>query len=405
MENNWDEYRNKIIGLGENSFKKSYYPELQSKIEELEASKSNFETIFNSTNDAIIIHDLEGRIITMNKQAQILYNIQPEEITKYTFFDISSYKSDEIKLNEIWKIVLEKHSVTIEWIALQIGTNKEIYVQISISRTVWNKKEVLVAVIRDFTERKEYEQKLMVALEKAEESDRLKTAFLHNMSHEIRTPLNAISGFVGLLEDSGITEEDRNSYIQIIQNSSTQLIAIVSDILTISSLETKQEKINVSNVCINELFVELQAIFNQQAMTKNISLIVKQPLNDIQSEIFTDETKITQVLSNLLSNALKFTAEGFIEFGYNLKTDVKPVEMEFYVKDSGIGINPEFHTKIFERFRQANKSINKIYGGTGLGLAISKAYTELLGGKIWVQSEPGQGSTFFFTIPYKPVNG
>ncbi|HPS13633.1 MAG TPA: PAS domain S-box protein, partial [Prolixibacteraceae bacterium] len=176
MENNWDEYRNKIIGLGENSFKKSYYPELQSKIEELEASKSNFETIFNSTNDAIIIHDLEGRIITMNKQAQILYNIQPEEITKYTFFDISSYKSDEIKLNEIWKIVLEKHSVTIEWIALQIGTNKEIYVQISISRTVWNKKEVLVAVIRDFTERKEYEQKLMVALEKAEESDRLKTA-------------------------------------------------------------------------------------------------------------------------------------------------------------------------------------------------------------------------------------
>ncbi|HPS12429.1 MAG TPA: HAMP domain-containing sensor histidine kinase, partial [Prolixibacteraceae bacterium] len=228
---------------------------------------------------------------------------------------------------------------------------------------------------------------------------------LHNMSHEIRTPLNAISGFVGLLEDSGITEEDRNSYIQIIQNSSTQLIAIVSDILTISSLETKQEKINVSNVCINELFVELQAIFNQQAMTKNISLIVKQPLNDIQSEIFTDETKITQVLSNLLSNALKFTAEGFIEFGYNLKTDVKPVEMEFYVKDSGIGINPEFHTKIFERFRQANKSINKIYGGTGLGLAISKAYIELLGGKIWVQSEPGQGSTFFFTIPYKPVNG
>jgi len=222
------------------------------------------------------------------------------------------------------------------------------------------------------------------------------------MSHEIRTPLNAISGFTGLLNDPDITEEEMNSYIQIIQNSSSQLISIVSDILTISSLETKQEPISISNVCINELFAELQAIFIQQAKNKNISLIVEQQLDNEQSTIYTDRTKLTQILSNLLSNALKFTTGGLIEFGYNLKTSVEPFEIEFYVKDSGIGINPEFHTKIFERFRQANKSINKIYGGTGLGLAISKAFVELLGGKIWVKSELEKGATFYFTLPYNP---
>ncbi len=252
----------------------------------------------------------------------------------------------------------------------------------------------------DISERKEFQQKIIEAKEKAEESDRLKTAFLQNMSHEIRTPLNGISGFSGLLNKTDLSEEKRKSFVSIIQNSSQQLISIVSDILTISSLETKQEKTSISKVCINNIIVELLAIFKQLAMNQNISLYAKQQLSDKQSEIYSDNTKITQILSNLLSNALKFTHEGFIEFGYNLKD----TELEFYVKDSGIGIKPEFHDKIFERFRQADKSINKLYGGTGLGLAISKAFVELLGGKIWVQSELEKGSIFNFTIPYKPVN-
>lgn len=255
-------------------------------------------------------------------------------------------------------------------------------------------------VFNDITDNKKFEQELIASKEKAEESDRLKTAFLHNMSHEIRTPLNAISGFTGLLNDPDITEEELNSYIQIIQNSSTQLISIVSDILTISSLETKQEPISISNVCINDLLDELQTIFSQKAEDKNILLCSKQQLTNTQSEIFTDRTKITQVLSNLLTNALKFTNEGFIEFGYHLKNNY----LEFYVKDSGIGIELEFQYKIFERFLQANQSINILYGGTGLGLAISKAYIELLGGKIWVKSELEKGATFYFTLPYNPCH-
>ena len=291
--------------------------------------------------------------------------------------------------------------------------------------TTNNEPAIWSGYIHDITEKIHFEQEIIAAKEKAEESDRLKTAFLQNMSHEIRTPLNAISGFSGMLNKPELSEEKRRSFVSIIQNSSKQLISIVTDILTISSLETKQEKANIDKVCINNIIVDLLAIFKQQAINQNISLYAKQQLNNKQSEIYTDKTKIIQILTNLLTNALKFTHEGFIEFGYTLvetqniasqqqtqniasqqqtQNIASLQQIQFYVKDSGIGINPDFHEKIFERFRQADKSTNKLYGGTGLGLAISKAFVELLGGKIWVHSELVKGSTFYFTVPYNPVN-
>jgi PAS domain S-box-containing protein len=219
-----------------------------------------------------------------------------------------------------------------------------------------NEVDYIMVVSMETTNRKLAELALIEAKEKAEESDRLKTAFLQNISHEIRTPLNAISGFSGMLNKPELSEGKRKSFISIIQTSSKQLISIVSDILTISSLETKQEKANIDKVCINNIIVDLLSVFKQQAQNQNISLYTKQQLNDKHSEIYTDKTKITQILSNLISNALKFTYEGFIEFGYNLNEN----ELEFYVKDSGIGIKPEFHEQIFERFRQADKSISKL---------------------------------------------
>lgn len=397
MESNWDEYRNKIIGLGENSFKKSYYPDLQSKIEELEATKSNLETIFNSTSDAIIIHDIEGNIINMNTQALSLYNLKRYEISNYTIFDISSDKNDKSKLSNIWQRVSKHGNLTFEWVALQKETGKEVDVQVSINKTIYNQKEVMVSVIRDFTDRKDYEHKLIKALEKAEESDKLKTAFLQNISHEIRTPLNAISGFTDLLSDPNLSPQTQSEYIKIIQNSSSRLTSIISDIITISALETNQEELRYSNVCINSIVGELNAVFEQQASQKGPILYSKRVLNEEQANVLTDRTKVTQILSNLISNSIKFTNEGFVEFGCVLKGN----SLEFFVKDSGIGIEPEFHEKIFERFRQADRSINRLYGGTGLGLAISKAFVDLLGGKIWLNSEPNKGSVFYFTIPYK----
>ena len=240
---------------------------------------------------------------------------------------------------------------------------------------------------------------LSFAKAKVEESGQLKTAFLQNMSHEIRTPMNAIIGFTGFLDNPDLSMEKRKSFTSIIQNSTNQLLSIITDILSISSIETKQEKASIEKVCINNIIVDLLAIFKTQAHTHNISLYAKQQLTDIQSNIYTDNTKVTQILTNLITNALKFTHEGFIEFGYNFKNEY----LEFYVKDTGIGIKTEMQEKIFERFRQAHDNINKQYGGTGLGLAISKAFAELLGGTIWVHSELERGSTFYFTIPYKPV--
>lgn len=241
---------------------------------------------------------------------------------------------------------------------------------------------------------------LKIAKDKAEESDRLKTAFLQNISHEIRTPLNAISGFSGLLSTPNLADNKRNNFVSMIQNSSSQLISIVSDIITISSLETKQEKLKLEEVSLNEIIVELLAIFKPQARNQNISLSAKQSLTTNQSAVYTDKAKIIQILTNLLSNAFHFTHKGFIEFGYQLKNE----ELEFYVKDTGDGIEKKQHKKIFEYFRQANLSIDKNYGGTGLGLSISKGFVELLGGKIWLQSEPDKGSIFYFTIPYNPVS-
>jgi PAS domain S-box-containing protein len=248
----------------------------------------------------------------------------------------------------------------------------------------------------DITEHKTTEQDLILAKEHAEESDRLKTSFLQNMSHEIRTPMNAIIGFSGLLEQTDLSDDDRKKFITIIKNSANQLLSVVTDILIISSLEKKLERININIVSINELLDNLYSIFHVQALDKNIELILNKTGTDPEMAAYTDSTKLTEILTNILSNAIKFTHSGEVEYGYSIKNGF----MEFYVKDSGIGISAESQEKIFRRFLQANQSISHKYGGTGLGLSISKGYVELFGGKIWVDSEPGKGSTFRFTIPF-----
>ncbi len=255
-------------------------------------------------------------------------------------------------------------------------------------------------------ELKQTNEELNYAKEKAEESDSLKTAFLLNMSHEIRTPMNSINGFTQMLIKPDLSDEKRKKFSSIIINSSKQLQSIVDDILTISTLETKQEKIILEPVNLNFILSELHTIFKLQAESKQISLFAKPQLTDNQSEIFTDKTKTIQILSNLIGNAIKFTQNGFVEFGYELIAEKHGREslqsIQFYVKDSGIGINPEMQTQIFERFVQVETGYTRLFGGNGLGLSISKGFVELLGGRIWVESEPENGSSFYFTIPYNP---
>lgn len=235
------------------------------------------------------------------------------------------------------------------------------------------------------------------AKEKAEENDSLKTAFIQNISHEIRTPMNAIMGFSEFLIKPDITEEKRIKFSKIIYNSSAQLLSIITDILTISSLDTNQEIINLQSVCVNDLIEELVQNFKLQADNQNIAILFNKKLNSEDSKILVDCSKFSQIFSNLIKNALKFTSKGLIEIGY------KPVDnmLEFFVKDTGVGIKTEQKDKIFERFIQAENEISRRYSGTGLGLSISKGFVNLLGGRIWVESELEKGSTFYFTIPYR----
>jgi PAS domain S-box-containing protein len=242
-------------------------------------------------------------------------------------------------------------------------------------------------------------EEFQIARQKAEVSDRLKSAFLANMSHEIRTPMNGIIGFSEMMTDPELTAAERNEYAKIIVDSSRQLLAIVNDILDISRIEAGLVFLAKEEMCINELINTLFTFFEPQAVEKNVILKSVKSLKDKESEVRTDKTRLRQILTNLLNNALKFTAVGEIEFGYVLAEGY----LQFFVRDTGIGIPAEMHEKIFEPFRQAELEISFHYGGTGLGLSISSKLAELLGGKIWLESEPGKGSVFYFTIPYNPT--
>lgn len=241
---------------------------------------------------------------------------------------------------------------------------------------------------------------LIVAKQKAEESDRVKSAFLHNISHEIRTPLNAITGFSALLTMPDNSLDEQTMYIDSIQKGSDHLLSIVSDIIDVASIEAKAADTQLTKVNLNTRIENLHKQYLEEATVKNISLVYKTGLPYEKAEILTDRSKLDRILSNLISNAIKFTSKGQIIFGYELKDSL----IEFYFSDTGIGVPAELQSKIFEKFFQAEKSLTRQFGGTGLGLPICKAFIEQMGGNIWLKSEPGKGSTFYFTLPYvQPV--
>ena len=236
---------------------------------------------------------------------------------------------------------------------------------------------------------------LVVAKKRAEESDRLKSAFLANMSHEIRTPMNGILGFTELLKEPDLTGDEKNNYISIIEKSGDRLLNTINDILDISKIESGQMELTISEVDINEKIKYLYTFFKPETEQKGIQIFFKNSLPDKEATIKTDGGKIYAILTNLIKNAIKFTITGSVEFGYEKKDHY----LEFFIKDTGRGIREDLKKIIFERFRQGSESINRSDEGTGLGLTIAKAHVEMLGGKIWMESQEGKGSVFYFTIP------
>ncbi|WP_166964966.1 hybrid sensor histidine kinase/response regulator [Yeosuana marina] len=253
-----------------------------------------------------------------------------------------------------------------------------------------------VGIARDITERFQNLQELVDAMKKAEQSDRLKSAFLANMSHEIRTPMNGILGFAGLLKEPNLSGEKQQEYIQIIEKSGVRMLNIINDIISISKIESGQMNLNISESNINDQIEYVYTFFKPEIEEKGMRFLIKNSLPLGKAIIKTDREKLFAIFTNLVKNAIKYTERGSIELGCNKKDEY----LEFYVKDSGIGIDKDRQKAIFERFIQADISDKHAYQGAGLGLSISKAYIEMLGGKLWVESEKGFGSTFYFTIPY-----
>ncbi len=252
-------------------------------------------------------------------------------------------------------------------------------------------------ICRDITDRKKMFEDLVRAKERAEESDRLKSAFLANMSHEIRTPMNGILGFSALLKEQNLSGEEQIHHINIIEKSGIRMLNIINDIIDISKIESGQMEITLSETNVNEQTAYIYSFFKPEVEARGLRLYLQNTLPAAEVTIRTDREKMYAILTNLVKNAIKYTREGSIVFGYREAGKF----LEFFVKDTGIGISPDRHEAIFERFVQADISDRQALQGAGLGLSITKAYVEMLGGSIRLVSEPGRGSTFYFTIPYR----
>lgn len=272
-----------------------------------------------------------------------------------------------------------------------------IYRIIGIARNITKEKTLMKQLVVQNQRLRLLNKDITTAKEKAEESDRLKTAFLHNISHEIRTPLNAIIGFSSLLSSPELSDEKRKEYFDIIKISNSQLLSIITGIISLSSLEAGTEKINETETNINEVLVKVYEQFIVTRIPPGITFSYHPALPDELAYIYTDQVKLIQILVNLVGNALKFTYNGKVCFGYTLTEGM----LRFFVEDTGIGIHKNMQQTIFERFRQLDNTAARQHGGAGLGLALSKGYVEMLGGKITLISEPGKGSVFTFTLPYK----
>jgi len=381
-------------------------------------SEARFKALHNASFGGIAIHD-KGIILDCNLGLSTISGYSHAELIGMDGLTLLSPEDRE----KVMANILSEYEKPYE--AEGIRKNGERYPLRLEARMIPYKGKVARTVeFRDISESKKAENELLIAKERAEESDRLKSAFLANMSHEIRTPMNGILGFANLLKEPNLTGEQQLKYVGIIEKSGERMLNIINDLIDISKIEAGQMEVVLTETNIREQCEYLFTFFKPEVEGKGMQLSFNKSLPASEIILNTDREKVYAVLINLIKNAVKYSEKGTIEFGVStsstssliesttkLKKDTGPaatepadtepaeVEVEFYVKDTGIGIAKDRQEAIFERFIQADIANKNAYQGAGLGLSISKAYVEMLGGKIWVESELGIGSTFYFTLP------
>ena len=361
---------------------------------------------------AIVITDSGGMIEYINPVFEKITGYSADEtIGKNPRILNSGYHSKEFYKN-LWETILSGQDWEGEF--KNQKKNGELYWEDAIISPILNSQKKIthfVAVKEDITEKKKMLEDLIIAKDKAEESDRLKSAFLANMSHEIRTPMNGILGFSELLKEPNLTGEEQQQYISVIERSGARMLNIINDIIDISKIESGLMKLDIKETNINEQIEYIYTFFKPEVEAKGMKFSFNTPLSAKEATIATDSEKVYAILTNLVKNAIKYSHKGSIEIGYKIVEIHRPAPnafggraaLQFYIKDTGIGIPIDRQEAIFERFIQADIANKMAHQGAGLGLSITRAYIELLGGKIWVESEEGKGSIFYFSLPYNAV--
>ena len=361
--------------------------------------------IFDRSPIGMAIIDMNFRIRKVNGALLKILETSKEELVRASFFGLMEAADSKILKKDINDLVSRDDETII--FESSLGANRVKTAVASVTFTLIRDDEgepwYYLAMIEDITERKNYEEKLEKDKNRAEECTEHSLAFLSNMSHEIKTPLSTIIGYSNLMLNSDAKGESRD-YLENIRESGNLLLSIINNILD-------QTKIDAGQIVLEHIPYSLESVINNAASSASVLLsqrgkmvaVRKSVPGCINSIVLGDPTRVQQVMNNLMSNAVKFTSEGFIEFGFSVKGGSM---LELYVRDTGIGVDPQYHARIFEPFQQAEASTTRKYGGTGLGLAISKKLVELMGGEIMLVSKTGQGhgSTFYFTLPYVPID-
>ncbi len=426
--------------------------EIQEQARQLEIKNKELEKLFISTqktDNSIIIADVNGEIEWVNEGFSRMYGYSlPEFIEEEGLSLVSASSYPEIK-ETLEKIVQTKKSISYNT-QRNNKSNQSIWMRTTITPIVDESGEIykLVAIDSDITKLKEAEEEILkhkeeieaqrdlannqnkqiqkqnieleihqtqlekiveqrtaqlkIAKEKAEASDRLKSSFLANMSHEIRTPMNAIIGFSELISDQEIDEDQRKEMVAHLNSNCNSLLHLIDDIIDIARIEAGQLRIFKQDCFINKTIIELYDLFSETELkeNRNVELIIEIENTDQHLSIYSDPYRFRQILTNLIGNAIKFTDHGYIKFGYKISPKGFEDYVKFFVEDSGIGLNKKEQKEIFEQFRKIESSDkNKLYRGAGLGLTISKNLVQELGGELWIESETGIGSTFYFTLP------
>ena len=374
-------------------------------LEALKTQTARLDAVVSVLPDLLFVVNTNGDFIDFFAPDPTRLALDPQHIKELNLSHL--FEPEEVNRHlEIYRRCIETNSIQSFEYTISDNNNLLYYE----TRTAPVSENTVLAIVRDITEIKKaelqletYTNELLAAKEKAEKSDQLKSAFLANMSHEIRTPMNSIMGFADLLNDPDLEPEIRREFTGIIIERSADLLQIINDVLDISRIESGNASVRENDCDLNKLLDQLQVTFLSKLQLKpesRIRLVCDKALSMGQLIFRTDELKLKQIFVNLLDNAIKFTGQGTIRFGFLMP---ETGFITCFVSDTGIGIDPKYSEIIFERFRQAEIPDRNKYKGTGLGLAICKGNTELLGGRIWVESEPENGSTFYFQIPFVQI--